>query len=53
MRYDVFEDFKRWTVGAYAGLPSSNVSLLFNYEKFEDEVGAHDDRFYTRLQVRL
>ena len=53
VRYDVLEEFKRWTVGAYAGLPSSKVSFLFNYEKFEDAAGVHDDRVYARLQVRF
>lgn len=53
LRYDRAEEFKRWTVGAYAGLPSEDVSLLLNYEMFRDDLGKHDDRFYVRLQTRF
>ena len=53
VRYDVAEDFKRWTYGAYAGLPSSNLSLLLSYESWEDGAGPHDGRMYARLQVRF
>lgn len=53
VRYDVLEDFKRLTFGAYAGLPADEVSLLLNYEIFRDDTGKHDDRYYARLQVRF
>lgn len=51
-RFDVFEEFRRVTVGGYLGLPTDDVSLLFNYEIFKDDAGKHDDRVYLRLQVR-
>lgn len=53
VRYDTLDEFRRVTLGAYAGLPSDDVSLLFNYEKLEDDLGKHDDKFYLRLQVRF
>ena len=53
LRYDASDDFQRWTVGAFAGLPTSPASLLLNYEMFQDGLGTHDDRFYLRLQVRF
>ena len=53
IRYDVLEDFKRTTIGAYVGRPASDVSLLLNYELFQDDLGKHDDRYYARLQVRF
>lgn len=52
VRYDAVEEFQRWTVGGYVGLPADDVSLLANYEVFRDALGKHDDRFYLRLQVR-
>lgn len=53
LRYDGIAEFKRWTVGGYAGLPSNPVSLLINYEFLKDATGKRDDRFYVRLQVRF
>lgn len=53
VRYDVFEDFQRVTLGAYVGRPTDDVSLLFNYEVFRDETGPHDHRVYLRLQTRF
>lgn len=53
LRYDVFEDFKRWTLGAFVGRPSGRTSLLFNYELVTDEFGKHDDKIFFRLQVRF
>lgn len=53
IRYDAMEAFTRWTLGGYAGLPSDAVSLLLNYERYQDEAGRHDDRIYLRLQVRF
>lgn len=52
-RWDVFDEFRRLTLGAYVGPPSGDVSLLLNYEIFRDDVGKHDDRYYARLQVRF
>ena len=52
-RWDVLEEFRRLTLGAYVGPPSSDVSLLLNYEIFRDDLGKHDDRYYARLQVRF
>ena len=53
VRYDVLEEFRRWTAGAYVGLPADDVSLLLNYEIFKDDLGKHDDRYYARLQLRF
>ena len=53
VRFDVYEAFRRWTFGAYAGLPSSPVSLLLNYEIVNDDFGRHDDKIFLRLQVRF
>ena len=53
LRYDVLEEFQRWTIGAYVGRPADPVSLLINYEIFQDDLGTHDDRYYARLQVRF
>lgn len=54
-RYDVLGDeFKRWTFGAYYGLPSERLRVLFNYEyrKLKDGVRA-DDKLYVWTQVRF
>ena len=53
LRYDALEDYRRWTIGGYAGLPSDDVSVLLNYEVFQDDLGKHDDRYYMRLQIRF
>ena len=53
IRYDTFDEFRRWTVGVHLGRPSDDVSVLFNYESLEDDLGKHDDKLYLRLQVRL
>ena len=53
VRWDVFDEFRRLTGGAYIGRPSDDVSLLLNYEVFRDDAGKHDDRYYARLQIRL
>ena len=53
IRWDVFDEFRRLTGGAYIGRPSDDVSLLLNYEVFRDDLGKHDDRYYARLQVRF
>ena len=59
LRYDTFniDEFQRWTVGAYYGLPKHAVRFMLNYEfRFEeDDVidNAVDDRFYLWTQVRF
>lgn len=53
IRYDAFEDYKRMTYGAYAGLPTSPLSFMLSYESWEDGAGPHDGRMYARLQVRF
>ncbi len=51
------DEFRRWTVGAYYGLPNDAVRVLFNYEfrYEEDDVldNAADDRVYLWTQVRF
>ena len=58
VRYDVLEDeWKRWTIGAYYGLPNDKVRVLLNYEfrgyHSEDVLYGEDDRLYIQLQVRF
>jgi hypothetical protein len=58
VRYDVLEDeWKRWTVGAYYGLPNDRIRVLLNYEfrgyHPEDLPFGEDDRLYIQLQVRF
>jgi len=58
VRYDVLEDeWKRWTVGAYYGLPNDRFRVLLNYEfrgyHPEDIPYGEDDRMYIQLQVRF
>ena len=50
-RFDVFDDFRRWTAGAFYGLPGDTVRVLFNYEFWSDEAGRHDDKLYLWTQV--
>ena len=58
LRYEAcFDEFTRWTVGAYYGEPDDAVRLLVNYE-FRWEEGdivdnVADDRFYVWSQVRF
>jgi hypothetical protein len=50
-RFDVFDDFRRWTAGAFYGLPGDRVRVLFNYEFWRDRAGRHDDKVYLWTQV--
>jgi|GEM_PF-1217811 len=54
VRYDTLDDdFKRWTLGAYYGLPKKPWRLMLNYELRELRDGARqDDKFYAWTQVR-
>jgi len=55
VRYETLnDDFRRWTFGAYYGLPARRLRVLFNYEyrKLRDGERA-DDKIYLWLQVRL
>ena len=53
LRYEAadLEEFTRWTFGAYWGEPTARVRALLSYEYFEDELGVHDGRVETQLQV--
>lgn len=54
VRYDTLDDeFKRWTFGAYYGLPEKPWRLMLNYElrKLRDGV-RQDDKFYVWTQVK-
>ena len=48
------DDFRRWTLGAFYGLPKEPFRVLVNYEyrKLRDGVRA-DDRLYVWTQVRF
>ncbi len=56
LRYDVYADeIKRWTAGAYYGLPKDDLRVLLNYEyrgyKSEANPIGSDNRLYIQLQV--
>jgi hypothetical protein len=53
VRYDKFEEFKRWTFGAFFGRRSDALRVLLNYEILEDDLGKHDDKAYVWLQTRF
>lgn len=53
VRHDRLDDYRRWTAGAYYGLPSADLRLLVNYEHRRDEDGEKDDRAYLWTQVRF
>jgi hypothetical protein len=58
IRYDVLTDeWKRWTVGAYYGLPNDKIRILLNYEfrgyHLAEVPYGEDDRLYIQLQVRF
>lgn len=54
VRFDEFDqNFRRWTVGAYYGLPEENLRALLTYEKFEEDGDPHDDRVIAWTQVRF
>ena len=54
-RLDTLDDeFRRWTVGGYYGLPKQTFRVLVNYEYRERRDGARaDDKFYVWTQVRF
>lgn len=55
VRYDVLDDqFKRWTLGGYYGLPAAPLRVLLNYELrlIKDDFRG-DDKFYVWTQVRF
>jgi hypothetical protein len=56
LRYDVYGDeIKRWTAGAYYGLPKDDLRVLLNWEyrgyKSEANPAGNDNRLYIQLQV--
>jgi Phosphate-selective porin O and P len=53
IRYDVAdaEGFQRLTMGLYWGEPNARVRVLADYEYFQDDLGTHDARVETQLQV--
>ena len=55
LRYDVLDDsFKRWTLGAFAGLPAAPLRAFVNYERREIKDGVRgDDKLYLWMQVRF
>jgi hypothetical protein len=55
VRYDVWaDDFRRWTLGAFYGLPSEPFRVLINYELRQLRDGSRqDDKLYIWTQVRL
>ena len=52
-RYDAadLEGFSRWTVGGYWGEPGARVRAFVDYEYFEDDLGKHDARVESQLQI--
>jgi phosphate-selective porin len=54
-RLDTFADeFRRWTVGAYYGLPNVPFRVIVNYEYRALKDGVRgDDKFYVWTQVRF
>lgn len=53
VRYDQFEEFKRWTLGGFLGRRSDPLRVLLNYEFIRDELGTHDDKLYLWMQTRF
>ncbi len=54
-RFDTFaDDFRRWTLGAYYGLPNVPLRVMVNYEyrELKDSVRG-DDKLYVWAQVRF
>jgi Phosphate-selective porin O and P len=53
LRYDAADagGFWRVTAGMYWGEPDARVRLFSDYEYFEDDLGKHDARVETQLQV--
>jgi hypothetical protein len=55
VRLDTFGDeFRRWTIGGYYGLPNVPFRLLVNYERRAVKDGVRgDDKLYVWTQVRF
>jgi hypothetical protein len=53
VRYDVLDDFKRVTAGAFWGGPEKKLRTLVNYEIIKDETGKHDHKLYLWMQGRF
>jgi hypothetical protein len=55
LRLDTFADeFRRWTIGGYYGLPNVPFRLLVNYERRALKDGVRgDDKLYAWVQVRF
>ena len=55
VRLDTFADeFRRWTIGAYYGLPNVPLRVMVNYEYRELKDGVRgDDKLYVWTQVRF
>lgn len=60
VRYDTFDtDFRRWTLGAYYGLPKDSLRFMINYElrlNMEEStgtIGRGDDKLYFWTQARF
>lgn len=55
VRIDTFADeFRRWTVGAYYGLPNVPLRVMVNYEYRQLKDGVRgDDKLYVWTQVRF
>jgi hypothetical protein len=55
LRLDTFADeFRRWTIGAYYGLPNVPLRVMLNYERrgLKDSVRG-DDKLYLWTQIRF
>ena len=54
-RLDTFADeFRRWTIGGYYGLPNVPLRVMVNYEYRELKDGVRgDDKLYVWTQVRF
>jgi phosphate-selective porin len=55
VRLDTFADeFRRWTIGGYYGLPNVPFRLMVNYERRQLKDGVRgDDKLYVWTQVRF
>lgn len=55
VRLDTFADeFRRWTVGGYYGLPNVPLRVLVNYERRVAKDGVRgDDKLYVWTQIRF
>jgi len=53
VRYDEFEDYTRWTFGAFYGKPKARFRALINYELRTEEDIEADHRFYVWAQGKF